>query len=448
MKKIYLSLFAAATISHTASAQTCVRYATDVYTTYSVTSNVVYGASKAFGASSVSNLTLDFYQPTGDTSVARPLIIWAHGGSFVGGTKTDADVVALSQRFAKKGFACASINYRTGFYPFDSTGIVPALLRAVQDMKASIRFFHKDKLTSNTYKIDTNNIFIGGSSAGAITALHVAYLDKTCEINPYINQTTLASLGGIDGYSGNQCYSSKINGVVNLCGALGKYWWIEANGMPFCSMHGTADGTVYYGQAKANPGFPTLYLDGSRMLYAGTQSLGVNHKFYTFYGAPHVPYAGSSATQMAYMDTTVNFVRDYLIGRMACTNTPLQMPNTPLSAANTTTATGNMTVYSYTGCTTNTPTPCSAVGINELSANNLLQSIYPNPSSDKVTLVFVNANIEHTVTLMDVTGKIVKTEKTTSSEFTFEKSAIQSGIYFLKITENTGQSSVHKIIFN
>ncbi len=435
MKKIYLSLFAAATISNVASAQNCVRYATDVYTTYSVTSNVVYGASKAFGASTVSNLTLDFYEPTGDTSVRRPLIIWAHGGSFLGGTKTDADVTALCQRFAKKGFACASINYRTGFFPFDSTGIVPALLRAVQDMKASVRFFYKDKSTANLYKIDTNNIFIGGSSAGAITALHVAYLDKTCEINPYINQTTLVASGGIDGASGNQCYSSRVKGVINLCGAIGKYGWIEAGDVPLCSMHGTADGTVLYGQGKANPGFPTLYMDGSRMIEAGLQTIGVNHKFYTWTGAGHVPYSSNTS----YMDTTVNFVRDYLIGRLGCTNSPLQLPNSPA---------GTVVAYSYTNCTTNIPMACSGVGINELSAVNLLQSIYPNPSSDKVTLVFVNSNTEHTITLMDVTGKLIKTEKTIAPELTFEKSTIQSGIYFLKITESNGQSSVHKIIFN
>ncbi len=438
MKKIYLSLFAAATISQVVSAQTCVRYATDVYTTYSVTSNIVYGASKAFGASAVSNLTLDFYEPTGDTSVRRPLIIWAHGGSFLGGTKTDADVVSLSQHFAKKGYACASINYRTGFFPFDSTGIVPALLRAVQDMKAAVRFFYKDKSTANTYKIDTTNIFIGGSSAGAITALHVAYLDKTCEINPYINQTTLVASGGIEGASGNQCYPSKVKGVINLCGALGKYGWVESTGIPMCSMHGTADVTVLYGQGKANPGFPTLYMDGSRMLYAGTQSLGVNHMFYTWNGAGHVPYAGSSAAQLAYMDTTVNFVRDYLIGRLGCTNTALQAPNTPFGA---------VTAYSYTPCTTNIPMACD-VSIRDLQENNLIQSIFPNPSSDKVTLVFVNGALEHTIALMDVTGKVVKSEKTNASEFTFEKSTIEAGIYFLKVIASNGQSSVHKIVFN
>ena len=64
------------------------------------------------------------------------------------------------------------------------------------------------------------------------------------------------------------------------------------------------------------------------------------------------------------------------------------------------------------------------------------------------TIVVPAVTLGHSPVRADVTGKIVKTEKTMSSEFTFEKSAIQSGIYFLKITENTGQSSVHKIIFN
>ena len=126
------------------------------------TSNVVYGANiKANGANQ--SLTMDIYQPTGDVETARPLIVWAHGGSFIGGTSADADVATLSQAFAKKGYVCASINYRLGLTPFDSVGAVKAVLRAVQDMKASIRFFYKDKLTTDTYKIDTNNIFIGGS---------------------------------------------------------------------------------------------------------------------------------------------------------------------------------------------------------------------------------------------------------------------------------------------
>ena len=88
------------------------------------------------------------------------------------------------------------------------------------------------------------------------------------------------------------------------------------------------------------------------------------------------------------------------------------------------------------------------VSVRELTENSLVQTLYPNPSSDKVTLAFVNATAEHTIVLMDVTGKIIRTEKTSSSEFTFEKSSIQAGIYFLKVIASNGQSSVHKIVFN
>ena len=438
MNKIYLTLITAL-FSVVSFAQTVCnngRYSSTVYSTLSSTASIPFGASKAFSGST-QTLTLNFYEPAGDTAHFRPLIIWAHGGSFVGGTKDDQDVTELCQRFAKRGFICASINYRTGFFPFDSTGIVPALLRAVQDMKASIRFFYKDRATTNTYKVDTNNIFIGGSSAGAITALHVAYLNKTCEINPYINQTTLAASGGINGTSGNQCYSSRVKGVINLCGALGKYGWIETGDVPLCSMHGTADGTVIYGQGKANPGFPTLYMDGSRMIQAGIGATGVAHSFYTWYGADHVPYAGTTATEIAYMDTTEKFVRDYLISRLACTNPPLLLPNTPA---------GTVTPYAYTGCTVNVAMACD-VSIKETENNAILEELYPNPSSQFVTVVFKNAGEDHTITLTDMTGKIIQTERTKEKNYIIHKNDLANGIYFLKAVNERGEYSVKKIMF-
>lgn len=439
MNKIYLTLITALFSVVTFAQTVCNngRYSNAVYSTFSSTANIAFGSSVAFSGST-QTLTLNFYEPTADTAHFRPLIIWAHGGSFIGGTKDDQDVTELCQRFAKRGFICASINYRTGFFPFDSTGIVPALLRAVQDMKASIRFFYKDRATTNTYKVDTNNIFIGGSSAGAITALHAAYLDKNCEIYPYINATALAAAGGIQGNSGNPGYSTKVKGVVNLCGALGKYGWIEAGDVPLCSMHGTADGTVIYGQGKANPGFPTLYLDGSRMIYAGTQCNGYTHSFYTWHGANHVPYSGTTATAIAYMDTTEKFVRDYLISRLACTNPPLLLPNTP---------SGTVVAYTYTNCTTNAVQGCAVSGISETENNAILEELYPNPSSQFVTVVFKNAGEAHTITLTDMTGKIIQTEKTKESSYIIHKNDLANGIYFLKAVNEQGEYSVKKIMF-
>ncbi len=426
MKKIYSTLLVSI-MSYVTYAQgycTGGRYASDTFTAVTVNSNITYGSNISYSGSNVT-LTLDMYQPQGDTATKRPLIIWVHGGSFISGTSTDGDVVALSNAFAKKGYVCASINYRLGFYPIDSTNAVKAVLRAVQDLKAAIRFFYKDRLTANTYKIDTTNIFIGGSSAGALTVLHTAYLDKTCEINPYVNSTTLAALGGLDGNSGNPGYSQKIKGVISLSGALGMYWWLESGNIPFCSMHGTADAVVTYNRGIANPGVPLLYLDGSRMLYQQAQQLGVQNSFYTWYGQGHVPFASSTA----YMDTTISFVRDYLLSRLGCTYTPLLLPNTPVQTA---------TLYSYTYCPT---------GISEAN-NNASVIIYPNPSLSEVHIKIMNDKNIQTIKVLDVSGReVMKFNVIDSEEIVIHRNNLMSGTYFVMVIDKEGNSEFSKIIF-
>jgi alpha/beta superfamily hydrolase len=440
MKKFYFLSFSTLLAALSVNAQSpCAtgRYASDTFTNVTVTSNIAYGSNvKANG--STQTLMMDIYQPTGDLETNRPLIIWAHGGSFISGSSTNGDVVALSQAFAKKGYVCVSINYRLGLTPFDSIGSVRAVLRAVQDMKASVRYFYKDKLTTNTYKVDTNNIFVGGSSAGAITALHLAYLDKTCEINYYITPSSLVTLGGMEGYSGNQCYSSKVKGVINLCGALGRYGWIEPNDVPFCSMHGTIDGTVKYNRGQVNPGIPLLLLDGSRMLNAQANAIGINNPFYTWYGKDHVPYASSAL----YMDSTIKFVRDFLVSRLGCTDSPILPPNATAQAAN---------LYAYTTCTANVLMTCGSPGfvsINELISNPVISSVYPNPSDNEMMIEFTNSNTSHQIELFDVTGKLISYNETEQATFTIKKNTICSGLYFLKITTKTGNTTTQKIIFN
>jgi alpha/beta superfamily hydrolase len=439
MMKTYLSLAVALAIGSAASAQTCTttRFASDVFPNVTTTSAIVYGSNTTYNGV-VQSLTLDLYQPTGDNLTARPLIIWAHGGSFVGGTSGDADVASLSKHFAMKGYVCASINYRLGTASFDSVGLIPAVVRAVQDMKAAIRFFYKDRATTNAFKIDTNNIFIGGSSAGSICALHTEYMKRTCEINAWITPSALVALGGIEGYSGNQCYSTKVSGVIDLCGALARYAFLEAGNTPLCSMHGTNDATVPYGRGMVNPGIPIMNVDGSRMIYAQSLVTGVQDNFYTWVGAPHVPYAGVSATQLAYMDTTVNFVRDFLIGRLAVNCTALQPANTP---------SGTASLYAFTPCTGTVTQSCLQSGIQNLTVN-LFEDVYPNPSSSTMNVVFVNNNATYNVELFDLAGRLVKSDVTSQSAYTLDKGNLVSGVYFLKVSNKKGEASVKKIVFN
>ena len=195
MNKIFsLILIASLFFTNSADAQLDTsngRYYTQLFTGVTTTSNVVFGSYVNFGLQN--NLTMDIYQPTGDTAIIRPLIIWAHGGSFQFGDKSEADIVSLCQTFARMGYVTCSINYRTGFFPVDSVNATQAVLKATQDMKAAVRFFRKDAATSNTYKIHPDYVYVGGSSAGAFMALHLAYMDKPSEFP--LGATTLDSRG-------------------------------------------------------------------------------------------------------------------------------------------------------------------------------------------------------------------------------------------------------------
>lgn len=395
------------------------RYASNVFPTVTVTSDIQYGSNTSFSGTTT-NLTMDIYEPTGDTATVRPLIIWTHGGSFIGGTKADADMVAFSNDFAQKGYVCVSINYRLGFFPIDSANAVKAVIRAVQDLKATVRYFKKDFATTNTYNIDTNNIFIGGSSAGAITALHAAYLKNECEIIPYVGQTTLNNLGGLTGNSGSPGYSSSVKGVINLCGALAKYHWLEAGDVPFVSLHGTADAVVKYNRGQANPGVPLLYLDGSRMLYERAVQIGVENPFYTFAGADHVPHSGSAA----YEDTTINVIRDFLIDQLGCTDPQLQPVNSPLQTAN---------MYPFTACTAT---------INE--SKDLSFELYPNPNNGTMQIQLPENTSEFIYTITSINGKIIQSETISNNQLKLNLNLV-NGIYLIHIQTSTGETGLARI---
>jgi poly(3-hydroxybutyrate) depolymerase len=438
MRKLCTFLIALLTFS-AASAQTpCStgRYASDVYTAITTTSNITYGSNTSWNGANTT-LKMDFYEPTADTATKRPLLIWVHGGSFIGGSKTDIDMVDFAEGFARKGYACASIDYRLGFFPFDSANAVKAVVRATQDLKAAIRFFYKDRQLSNTYKIDTNNIFIGGSSAGAITALHVAYLDNECEIADYLTAAQITSLGGLEGNSGNPGYSTTVQGVINGCGALARYSWLEAGDVPLCSIHGTNDGTVKYNRGIVNPGTPLMYLDGSRMLHERACAVNLENQFYTFNNAPHVPYAGTSAAQVAYMDTTMNFIRDFLVKELGCTDGMLQPENPMAQAAN---------LYPIDYCDGSPVSDVCLSATNPEQFHNKMK-VYPNPASDKLTVVWEYEG-EMTIELFDYSGRNIGHYSVNGDHIELKRNGLKSGSYLLIISTENGQRSTERIIFN
>ena len=426
MKQLYIFVFLAV-FAFKGLCQPCLngRYASAVFPNYTLTSNITYGSNTSFSGSN-SSLKLDFYEPTGDNEVNRPLILWVHGGSFLGGSKTDPDMTALSQRFALKGYACASVDYRLGFFPIDSANAVKAVVRAVQDLKAAIRFFYKDKQTTDTYRIDTNRIYIGGSSAGAITALHVAYLNNECEISGYLNQNTINQLGGLEGSSGNPGYSTDVKGVINMCGALAKYVWLEAGDVPMVSIHGTADGTVKYNRGIVNPGTALMYLDGSRMLHERACAVNVSSDFYTFSGAGHCPYIGNAA----YMDTTERFIRDFMVNQLGCNEAPLQVANAPLQQA---------ILYASTYCDGTPANETCIAGIEEELVSERV-NIYPNPSNGNS--VFISENVVNQLDVYDAMGRKIYSFTGLVKEKALKIESLNKGTYWLRFQLENGSVGV------
>jgi poly(3-hydroxybutyrate) depolymerase len=236
MSKIFAFLIGTVAIS---SAAPLVRYLDNVFANYTLTSNVVYGANTNNKGTHII-LTMDIYQPAGDTVTARPLVIFLFGGGWAVGSKNDGDVSLISQTFAKKGYVAASINYRLDTALMDTKPlplITIANFQGMQDAKAAVRFLRSHK---TTYKIDDTKIMMGGFSAGAFISLEVGFLDQK-EIPAGIDTT---KIGGLEGNSGTPGVSSAINGVFNGWGAILDSTWLYNNKIPVICIAGAADPSV------------------------------------------------------------------------------------------------------------------------------------------------------------------------------------------------------------
>jgi para-nitrobenzyl esterase len=259
MKKIYVLCLSLIT-SYQLSAQCGGRYQADIFPAFDKTT-VQYGSNLNLNNATI-NLMMDIYQPQGDTSTSRPLIILAHGGSFSAGSKDNADIVYMATELTKKGYVCAAINYRlapSAFSLIAEETTVKVVLMSMQDGKAAVRYFRQDAATTNLYKIDTDQIFIGGTSAGGILGINMAYLDSTDVMSPSW-QTWSTQVGGLEGTSGNPGYCSTVAGTFGFAGGIADPLWIDANDVPWYGSHAEGDNTVKIGYGQPLNGFTPVFL--------------------------------------------------------------------------------------------------------------------------------------------------------------------------------------------
>jgi acetyl esterase/lipase len=275
------------------------RFQRAVFPTITITKDITYGTADRYDALNINfpqPLKLDIYQPTGDTMQRRPLVMMMYGGAFQLGDKVDADVTAWCDSLAHHGYVAVSMNYRLGFNQLSSGSATRAVYRAVQDARAALRFLMENAVQ---YRIDTTKIFIGGESAGAVTALHTAFYNNNAD-RPQETYGIFGEnqdLGCLDCSGNNYAHNIKIKGIIDLWGAINDLTKINANEkIPTLLIHGTDDQIVDIdsGPPFNIPTYPTMY--GSIPIAARMNLLGIYHEFYPYQGQGHLFYGIPTGT--------------------------------------------------------------------------------------------------------------------------------------------------------
>jgi dienelactone hydrolase len=280
---LFLALFFCALFT---KAQDPVVYNSTRFDEVEVLRDVVYGQSTTQGGKE-QQLIMDIYLPKGDSSRNRPLLILAHGGYFIFGDKSGFSRECTY--FAKAGYVAVSINYRLIDIEGDSV-ITPkhAVIDAIHDMKAAVRYFAKDATKEHKYKTDQENIFIGGYSAGAITSLHYAYVNRVEDLlemggKELVEYTKVN--GGLEGQSGNLGYPSKVKGVINIAGSLHTADLVNKSEPALYSVHGTADKTVPFETGLT--GETLVQTEGSGLIHKKAKKAGIKNLLHKMPGLDH-----------------------------------------------------------------------------------------------------------------------------------------------------------------
>lgn len=258
-----------------------------------VIKDVKYGSNKDMNGNTI-NLALDVYIPNGATASQKfPFILFVHGGGFTAGDKSSA--ATAMQKFTEAGYVAASIDYRVDSSIdvatadpciIDTSITQKAVYMSVQDVRAAMRFIVAN---ATKYNIDTSRIFIDGNSAGAITILNSYYLTQT-DFNKIIPGIEV-ELGGINNADNSLTNTFNIIGMAANSGCLPNPEYINSsNAVPTIFFHGGEDSVIPVQQGHAYYCSSTMYVYGSKILYARLLQLGEAAVIHIDPTGEHGPY--------------------------------------------------------------------------------------------------------------------------------------------------------------
>lgn len=380
-------------------AQSGQRYAEPVFDEVNIETGIPFSSAIKEGDTSPTTLYLDFYEPQGDTLSARPLVITVFGGAFVAGSRDYADMVEYCTRLAKHGYAAASIDYRLiSIWNLNSTSLIRDAYMAAQDVSAAIRFF---KYHCDEYRIDTEQVFLLGNSAGSIAILCELFMDEDERPVETFEDPDLGPMhsSGFDEYAG---FSPAVAGAIPQWGGVMDLDVIdEEEYVPLCMLHGTDDTNVPYDSGYCYNGMlPGVmpYMYGSHPIAGRLDEIGItDYEFHSFEGEGHAFYFIPVVYTLIEekFDTCFSITRDFLFHHLSL---PQSVP--------------------------------------EIDGKEI--QVYPNPAIDfvKIQMGVALLNKPHNLVVTDMMGRRLFSESNVSPQTIVDVSQWPSGVYIIRIEQD------------
>jgi acetyl esterase/lipase len=264
------------------------------------------GLIKTFKDPELLDLKLDVYYPKTDLFKGRPLVMLIHGGAFYIGSKESACEQALATSLAKCGYLVASIDYRLGF-KLTPADIEQSAYRAIQDAHAALRFLSHN---AKGLGIDPTQVYVGGTSAGAVASMNVAFMDNDERPARILEDSKEGLLTKIEDSGNKYSEAFEIKAVANLWGAVADLNIIDADEkISVLSIHGTADDVVPFENDypfRNSLMVNRLIMDkmyGSKSIYDRLKIQGNRTRLVALEGLGHEPELETYNTLNQYMDT-------------------------------------------------------------------------------------------------------------------------------------------------
>lgn len=411
--KIFILLAAFFILIGNAFGQYCTNDARYTEVEYFDSTEITIGANVQFGTAldhlgSSYTMRMDLYYPNLviDPSPKRPFVMLFHGGGFSSGDKQSGDIKDLCIHLAKRGFVCASVNYRLG-YDFTEYGQYKARYRAIQDGHAALRYVVNN---ANAVRIDTSWIFVGGQSAGSLLALGMVYADQfeLDSISLLYNATaTSVELGNLYTSGNNLTNTYSIKGIFNNWGGIAESEVDVDEMLPTIAFHGALDPTVLI---DADNSFLHYTLNGSRAIHNDLIANNICSEITIDTTGGHGIFRNASSVFRA--------------GRASCFFKSVFCNNC-----------SNF----YT--TDSIPSNCSIpLSVDELNFESTIK-VYPNPIENSFTIEGIVGSLE--IKIYNSFGQLVFMDETLNG---IVQTNLVSGLYFLNIKHVEANKSFSTIL--